>query len=62
MIRYESKFKETAKEELKAVKDNHRTMGYAKEPVPKPDQFVKAHSKEFVLPELSGNFKNNIKT
>ena len=30
-------------------------MGYAKEPVAKPDQFIKAHQKEFVLPELSGN-------
>lgn len=26
-------------------------MGYAKEPVPKPDQFLKAHQKEPKLPE-----------
>lgn len=26
-------------------------MGYAKEPVPKPNEFLKAHEKEFKLPE-----------
>ncbi|CAF0774141.1 unnamed protein product [Brachionus calyciflorus] len=49
--RYESKFKETAKDELKNVKQDHRTMGYAKEPVPKPTDYLKAHQKEFKLPE-----------
>lgn len=44
--RYESKFKETAKKELAEKKVGHATMGYAKEPVPHPDNFLKAHTKE----------------
>jgi hypothetical protein len=45
--RHESKFKETVKEEYKAVKQDHRTMGFAKEPVPKPNEYLKAHEKQF---------------
>lgn len=44
--RYESKFKETAKKELNEKKVGHATMGYAKEPVPQPDNYLKAHAKE----------------
>jgi hypothetical protein len=39
------------REEMQKPKQDHRTMGYAKEPVPKPNDFLKAHGKEFVLPE-----------
>ena len=39
------------REEVKKPKQDHRTMGYAKEPVPKPDNFLKAHQKEPKLPE-----------
>lgn len=49
--RYESKFKEVVRDEVKNVKKDHRTMGYAKEPVPRPNEFLKAHEKEFKLPE-----------
>lgn len=49
--RYQSKFKDTVKEEVKINKQDHRTMGYAKEPVPKPNEYLKAHEKEFKLPE-----------
>lgn len=51
MWRYESKFKEVVRQEVRKTKQDHRTMGYAKEPVPKPDEFLKAHQKEFKLPE-----------
>ena len=44
--RYESKFKETAKQELRERREGHATMGYAREPVPKADEFLKAHAKE----------------
>lgn len=30
-----------------SAKYNHRTMGYAKEPIPDPNNFLKAHSKQF---------------
>jgi hypothetical protein len=53
--RHESKFKEVVKEEYKATKKDHRTMGYAKEPVPKPNEYLKAHEKEFKLPEPDGS-------
>jgi len=49
--KYESKFKETVRDEVRKVKQDHRTMGYAKEPVPKPNEYLKAHEKEFKLPE-----------
>lgn len=52
-FRYESKFKEMVREEVKQVKKDHRTMGFAKEPVPKPNEYLKAHEKEFKLPEKS---------
>lgn len=39
------------REEAKAPKKDHRTMGLAKEPVPKPNEYLKAHEKEFKLPE-----------
>jgi hypothetical protein len=45
--RYDSKFKEDVKNEVHKVKQDHRTMGYLKEPVPKPEEFLKAHAKEF---------------
>ena len=47
-----------AKKELIEVKDDHRTMGFAKEPVPKPNEFLKAHQKEFVPPKPSGTSIN----
>ena len=31
-------------------------MGYAKEPLPKPSEFLKAHQKEPVLPERKQAF------
>ncbi len=49
--RYESQFKEVVREEIKKVKDDHKTMGFAKEAVPKPNEFLKAHEKEFKYPE-----------
>jgi len=49
--KYESKFKDGVREEVRQAKYDHRTMGYAKEPVPKPNEFLKAHEKEFKLPE-----------
>lgn len=45
--RYDSKFKSDVRTEVKNTKSDHRTMGYLKEPVPKPDEFLKAHAKEF---------------
>jgi hypothetical protein len=39
------------REEVKQVKQDHRTMGYAKEPVPRPSDYLKAHEKEFKLPD-----------
>ncbi|RNA39545.1 enkurin [Brachionus plicatilis] len=61
--RYESKFKETAKDELKKVKQDHRTMGYSKEPVPKPNEYLKAHEKEPKLPDpqKTGRINDKIK-
>lgn len=44
--RHVSKFKDSVREERKKVLNDHRTMGYLKEPVPKPDNFLKAHQKE----------------
>lgn len=32
-------------------------MGYAKEPVPKPNEYLKAHEKEFKLPEPNTHSK-----
>jgi hypothetical protein len=55
--KYDSKFKESVREEVQRVKQDHRTMGYAKEPVPKPNEFLKAHEKEFKLPEPDRNAK-----
>lgn len=51
MKSYQSKFKEMVIEETVKPKQDHRTMGYAKEPVPKPNDFLKAHAKEPKLPE-----------
>ena len=39
------------RDELKNPKQDHRTMGYAKEPLAKPTEYLKAHEKEPVLPE-----------
>ena len=50
-LRYDSKFKNEVKDEIQRVKQDHRTMGYAKEPVPKPSEFLKAHEKEPKLPQ-----------
>jgi hypothetical protein len=50
-LRYQSKFKDTVKVEVKKNKQDHRTMGFAKEPVPKPNEYLKAHEKEYKLPE-----------
>jgi len=54
---HESKFKEVVREELKAVKKDHRTMGFAKEPVPKPNEFLKAHEKEPKPKEVDPNVR-----
>ena len=56
--RYDSKFKNEVKDEIKRVKQDHRTMGYAKEPVPKPNEYLKAHEKEPKLPQPN-NFSIN---
>ncbi len=45
--KYDSKFKEDVRHELQKPKQDHRTMGYLKEPVPKPEEYLKAHAKEF---------------
>ncbi|CAF2377442.1 unnamed protein product [Rotaria sp. Silwood2] len=39
--RYESKFKSNVRESSKEGKHEHRTMGYAEEPLPDPQQFLK---------------------
>jgi len=49
--RYNSKFREDVRREAKEVKRDHRTMGFAKEAVPKTNEFLKAHEKEQRLPE-----------
>lgn len=41
MISYESRFKSTVRDSSKDRKYEHRTMGYAEEPVPDPQQFLK---------------------
>lgn len=51
--KYDSKFKNEVKNEIQRVKQDHRTMGYAKEPVQKPNEFLKAHEKEPKLPNPS---------
>jgi len=51
MAIYQSKFKEMVIDESVKPKKDHRTMGYAKEPVPKPNEFLKAHMREPQLPE-----------
>jgi hypothetical protein len=43
------------REETKKGKAEHKTMGYAKEPLPQPSDFLKKHEKEFVLPERMPN-------
>lgn len=53
---HESKFKEMVREEFVKPKQDHRTMGYAKEPVPRPNEYLKAHEKEFKLPERMNFF------
>lgn len=51
------------REEAHKVKQDHRTMGFAKEPVPKPTDFLKAHEKEFKFPETekTGRINEQIK-
>ncbi|CAF1598222.1 unnamed protein product, partial [Didymodactylos carnosus] len=44
--RYESTFKKHAAESLNKGKYDHRTMGYAEEPLPNPEKFLKKHEKE----------------
>lgn len=58
---HESKFKEVVREEHKAKKQDHRTMGYAKEPVPKPNEFLKAHEKEFKPKEVDSTARKERK-
>jgi hypothetical protein len=53
---YQSKFKDVVREEANKNKTDHRTMGYAKEPAPQPNSFLKKHEKEFVLPERKSMF------
>jgi thioredoxin-related protein len=43
---YESKFKQNVRESFKGGKHEHRTMGYAEEPVPDPQQFLKKHQND----------------
>lgn len=45
-VSYESKFRPTVRESFKEGKDDHRTMGYAEEPLPDPQQFLKKHTSE----------------
>jgi hypothetical protein len=40
-ISYESKFKSNVRESFKDGKHEHRTMGYAEEPLPDPQEFLK---------------------
>ncbi|ESP01923.1 hypothetical protein LOTGIDRAFT_199949 [Lottia gigantea] len=57
--RYVSKFKDTVKTETTSKRDDHKTMGQAKVPVPTTDNYLKKHSKEPVLPtpeQDSGKF------
>lgn len=49
--KYDSKFKTEVRDEIKRIKQDHRTMGYAKEPLAKPSEYLKAHEKEPRLPE-----------
>ncbi|CAF3376893.1 unnamed protein product [Rotaria sp. Silwood1] len=44
--RYESKFKSNVRETFKEGKHEHRTMGYAEEPLPDPQQFLKKKQNE----------------
>ncbi|CAF1013755.1 unnamed protein product [Didymodactylos carnosus] len=50
--RYESTFKKAATESLNKGKYPHRTMGYAEEPLPQSENFLKKHEKEKRLPEV----------
>ncbi len=40
-LSYESKFQSNVRDSFKEGKHEHRTMGYADEPVPDPQQFLK---------------------
>jgi len=48
---YISKSRDMVKHETKAPKKDHKTMGFEKTPLRGPDQFVKKHEKEPVLPD-----------
>jgi hypothetical protein len=51
--RHRSRFNDMVKEETKHAKSLKKTMGPAKIPLSKPDDFLKKHSKEIKLPEKS---------
>ncbi|KAK6166622.1 hypothetical protein SNE40_023272 [Patella caerulea] len=51
--RYNSKFKDTVRNESTSNRNEHKTMGQAKVPVPTTDNYLKKHSKEPVLPNKS---------
>ncbi|XP_070708881.1 enkurin [Pempheris klunzingeri] len=51
--RYMSKYRSTVVLEKKTAKDAMRTMGPVKVEVPSPDKYLKKHSKEPKLPEMT---------
>jgi hypothetical protein len=53
ILTYDSKFKVMVKDEVKKVKRDHRTMGLPKEPIPNPNEYLKAHEKEVRLATLN---------
>lgn len=48
---YMSKSRPMVKDETKAPKKDHKTMGFEKTPLRAPGEFVKKHEKEPILPE-----------
>ncbi|XP_061185691.1 enkurin-like [Saccostrea echinata] len=49
--RYNSKFRDTVKQEYASGRGDHKTMGQAKVPVPTTDDFLKKRSKDIILPK-----------
>lgn len=46
ILSYESKFQSNVRDSFKEGKYEHRTMGYADEPLPDPQQYLKKKSTE----------------
>ncbi|KAF7214120.1 enkurin [Nothobranchius furzeri] len=60
--RYVSKFRQAVILENKATKDSMKTMGPANVEMPSPDKFLKKHSKEPKLPEVTECSKKCLRT